>query len=97
VKIDTSHFTDAQYMTAQQKRRVLGDWVRFFAGGMKYERFTKRLYEHLTLHCSFIAHFLCAAGHKKCAMRLQNTTAGATARPANRTGGGSCEKCRSKA
>ncbi len=54
---DTSHFTDAQYMTAPQKRRVLGDWVRFFAGGMELKRFTKRLYEHLTLHCSFIAHF----------------------------------------
>ncbi len=56
-EIDTSHFTDAQYMTAQQKRRVLGDWMRFFAGGMEFKRFTKRLYEHLTLHCSFIAHF----------------------------------------
>ena len=54
---NTSHFTDAQYMTAQQKRRVLGDWVRFFAGGMEFKRFTKRLYEHLTLHCSYIAHF----------------------------------------
>jgi len=55
--IDTSHFTDAQYMTTQQKRRVLGDWVRFFAGGMAIKRFTKRLYEHLTLHCSYIAHY----------------------------------------
>jgi len=56
-KIDTSHFTDAQYMTAAQKRRVLGDWVCFFETGMELKRFTKRLYEHLTLHCSFIAHF----------------------------------------
>ncbi len=43
MKIDTSHFTDAQYMTAQQKRRVLGDWVRFFETGMDFKRFTKRL------------------------------------------------------
>ena len=57
MKIDTSHFTDAQYMTAQQKRRVLGDWVRFWASGMAFERFTKRLYAHLTLHCEFIADF----------------------------------------
>ncbi len=57
MKIDTSHFTDAQYMTAQQKRRVLGDWVRFFKNGATFKRFTKRLYEHLTLHCSYIAHF----------------------------------------
>ena len=55
--MDTSHFTDAQYMTAQQKRRVLGDWVRFFAGGMEIKRFTKGLYEHLTLHCAYIAHY----------------------------------------
>ncbi len=55
--IETSHFTDVQYMTVQQKRRVLGDWVRFFAGGMPFERFTKRLYEHLIQHCSFIAHY----------------------------------------
>ena len=59
MKMDTSHFTDAQYMTAQQKRRVLGDWVRFFQSGMELKRFTKRLYEHLTLHCSYIAHFSC--------------------------------------
>ena len=57
MKVDTSHFTDAQYMTAQQKRRVFGDWVRFFADGMALKRFTKRLYQHLTLHAEFIAHF----------------------------------------
>ncbi len=55
--MDTSHFADAQYMTAQQKRRVLGDWVRFFAGGMEIKRFTKVLYEHLIQHCSYIAHY----------------------------------------
>ncbi len=55
--VDTSHFTDAQHMTAAQKRRVLGDWVRFFQSGMDFKRFTKRLYQHLTLHAEFIAHF----------------------------------------
>jgi hypothetical protein len=40
-KIDTSHFTDAQYMTAQQKRRVLGDWVRFFENGMVLKRYAE--------------------------------------------------------
>ncbi len=55
--IDTSHFTDAQYMTAQQKRRVLGDWMRLFQSGMEFKRFTKRIYQHLTLHCEFIANF----------------------------------------
>ncbi len=56
-KIDTRHFTDAQYMTAQQKRQVLGDWVRFFQTGMEFKRFTKRLYQHLRLHAEFMAHF----------------------------------------
>ncbi len=55
--IDTSHFTDAQYMTAPQKRRILGDGVRFFETRMDSKRFTKRLYQHLTLHCEFIANF----------------------------------------
>ena len=36
---------------------VLKNWIRFFSNGFKFEHFTKRLYEYLHLHCSFIAHF----------------------------------------
>jgi hypothetical protein len=50
-------------MSAEEKQAVLRDWERFLrnmvnGGGQGSERlFTKRLYAHLHLHCSFIAHF----------------------------------------
>lgn len=50
-------FTDARFMSAAGKRRVLTDWARFLKSGFAEGRFTKALYEHLHLHCSFIAHF----------------------------------------
>jgi len=50
-------FTDAQFMTARQKELVLKDWERFLRHGLRREDFSKRLYEHLHLHCGFIAHY----------------------------------------
>ena len=50
-------FTDARFMTARQKDRVLKDWRKFLRHGLKKQDFTKRLYEHLHLHCGFIAHY----------------------------------------
>ena len=50
-------FKDSQFMTAEEKRKVLRDWERFLAGGCSRQDFTKSLYRHLTLHCSFIAHY----------------------------------------
>ena len=50
-------FTDAKFMTAQEKALVLKSWERFLRNSMKREHFTKRLYEHLHLHCGFIAHY----------------------------------------
>ena len=50
-------FTDAQFMTARQKQLVLKDWERFLRHGLKRDHFTKRLYQHLHLHCGFIAHY----------------------------------------
>lgn len=44
-------------MSAHQKGRVLRDWRLFLESGLKWERFTKGLYEHLIQHCSFIAHY----------------------------------------
>ena len=32
-------------------------WVRFLKHGLRFPDFTKRLYEHLIQHCSFIAHY----------------------------------------
>ena len=48
-------------MTAEEKEKVLKDWQKFIENGFSRAKFTKRLYNHLTLHCSFIAHF-CQSG-----------------------------------
>src|SRR2546425_3822950 len=50
-------FGDARFLSAREKELVLKAWVRFLKGGFCSEDFTKRLYEHLHLHCSFIAHY----------------------------------------
>ena len=50
-------FTDAEFMTAREKELVLRNWQRFLQHGLKRDHFTKRLYEHLHLHCGFIAHY----------------------------------------
>ena len=50
-------FSDGEFMSARQKELVLKAWVRFLKHGLRFADFTKRLYDHLILHCSFIAHF----------------------------------------
>jgi len=50
-------FTDVQFMTAKEKELVLKNWETFLKYGLKKGHFTKRLYEHLHLHCGFIAHY----------------------------------------
>lgn len=50
-------FTDAEFMTTKEKELVLKNWKTFLKHGLKKEHFTKRLYEHLHLHCGFIAHY----------------------------------------
>jgi hypothetical protein len=50
-------FTNAQFMTAHDKELVLKDWERFLGHGLRKADFTRRLYEHLHLHCGFIAHY----------------------------------------
>ena len=50
-------FHDSKFLSAREKRLVLQDWVRFLKRGLRFADFTKRLYGHLHLHCSFIAHF----------------------------------------
>ena len=50
-------FTDTKYTTAKEKMLVLKAWATFLKHGMKREHFTERLYHHLTLQCSFIAHY----------------------------------------
>jgi len=47
----------AKFMSAEGKRAVLRDWQNFIKNGFDRRKFTKKLYDHLHLHCSFIAHF----------------------------------------
>jgi len=48
---------DAQFMTAKEKELTLKQWRTFIRNGMQFKHFTKRIYQYLTLHCEFIAHF----------------------------------------
>lgn len=48
---------DSKFMAKEDKAKVLKQWRTFLKHGCQYKHFTKRLYEHLSLHCEFIAHF----------------------------------------
>jgi len=48
---------DSNFMTAEQKKRVLSQWDKFIKGGFGLHLFTDDLYQHLILHCGFIAHY----------------------------------------
>ena len=50
-------FKDTKFMSAEEKEKVLKDWEQFIRSDFKEICFTKRLYDHLHLHCSFIAHY----------------------------------------
>lgn len=50
-------FTDTEFMTAKEKELALKDWEQFLKYGLHWTHFTERLYKHLSLHCSFIAHY----------------------------------------
>jgi hypothetical protein len=44
-------------MSAAQKATILRAWVRFLKSGLRFDQFTKALYDHLIQHCGFIAHY----------------------------------------
>ena len=48
---------DTEFMTAKEKELVLKQWETFLRYGCEWKHFTKRLYDHLIQHCSFIAHY----------------------------------------
>jgi len=50
-------FKSTEFMGTKDKKAVLRDWQRFIKGGFDRKYFTEKLYDHLHLHCSFIAHF----------------------------------------
>jgi len=50
-------FKDNKFMTAFEKDKVLDDWKNFLKSDFDPQFFTEDLYNHLTVHASFIAHF----------------------------------------
>jgi hypothetical protein len=48
---------DTKFLSAKSKERILKAWVRFLKSKFSYHNFTNDLYNHLHLHCQFIAHF----------------------------------------
>lgn len=56
-KVKTPSFKAVQFMTAKQKTQVYKEWVQFMRGGFRQEDFTQAIYQHLSLHAAFIAHF----------------------------------------
>ena len=50
-------FKDVQFMTAKEKELVLRNWNTFLRHGLKKQHFNERLYEHLHLHCGYIANY----------------------------------------
>lgn len=50
-------FKPTEFMSDKQKEAALREWQRFIDSGFNRKYFTGRLYDHLHLHCSFIAHF----------------------------------------
>lgn len=57
MRLKDYQFIGTQWTTPRQKQLILGDWYRFLTNRFARAHFTKRLYHHLTLHCSFIAHY----------------------------------------
>lgn len=50
-------FKDVEFMSAKDKKTLLRQWKTFIKKGMLWPHFTDRIYKHLSLHCSFIAHY----------------------------------------
>ncbi len=50
------NMSDADFLSAEERIKVLKEWKGFVKSGFLPERFTRNIYEHLHLHCGYIAH-----------------------------------------
>lgn len=66
-------FRGGEFMSVREKELVLKAWVRFLRGGLRFSDFSRRLYEHLHLHCQFIAHCDRAGFHRTYFERGEDT------------------------
>lgn len=55
--IQPAEFTDSKWLSADEKRKILKQWAGFVKNGFPETSFTSSIYEHLHLHCGYIAHY----------------------------------------
>ncbi len=55
--VPQAFFSNTEFLSADEKRAVLYDWKKFIKNGYSLTCFTDRLYQHLHLHCGYIAHY----------------------------------------
>ena len=56
-QIPPAEFTDTKWLSADEKRKILRQWTSFVKNGFAETLFTGSIYEHLHLHCGYIAHY----------------------------------------
>lgn len=52
-----THLSSTEFMTKEEKMKVITHFQKFLSSGCDEGAFTKALYQHLHLHCGFIAHY----------------------------------------
>lgn len=57
VTIPDVELSDTKFMSAKEKQDVLKKWVAFLSNHFKPTLFNKALYNHLHLHCGYIAYY----------------------------------------
>ena len=50
-------FTDAEFMSAQQKEKVMKQWICFLESNLQQRFFLPELYQHIYMRSNLIAHF----------------------------------------
>ncbi|MHB8879915.1 MAG: hypothetical protein ACYC69_00235 [Thermodesulfovibrionales bacterium] len=55
--IQPAEFADSKWLSADEKRKILKQWTGFVKNGFPETSFTNSIYEHLHLHCGYIAHY----------------------------------------
>ncbi len=55
--VQPTEFTDSKWLSADEKRKILKQWTGFVKNGFPETSFTTAIYEHLHLHCGYIAHY----------------------------------------
>ncbi|MHC3995713.1 hypothetical protein ACXWTF_12885 [Thiomicrolovo sp. ZZH C-3] len=57
IKAAKIEFAEAEFLSAKEKGLIYRKWVSFLNSHFKQSNFTKKVYEHLHLHCGYIAHY----------------------------------------